>query len=57
MKTKIINLLDKILPELDETKKKERLFEMLPGFVKEYFSTTWLEKLSSEEIEELLTIP
>jgi hypothetical protein len=43
--------------ELDESEKKERLFELLPSFVKEYFSTTWLEKLSCEEIEELLTIP
>ncbi len=43
--------------ELDEAQKKERLFELLPTFVKEYFSTTWLEKLSSAEIEELLTIP
>ncbi|MGY5881469.1 MAG: hypothetical protein RTV31_14550, partial [Candidatus Thorarchaeota archaeon] len=43
--------------ELDEEQKKERLFELLPAFVKEFFSTTWLEKLSSEEIEELLTIP
>ncbi|MGY5872262.1 MAG: hypothetical protein RTV72_08465 [Candidatus Thorarchaeota archaeon] len=43
--------------DLDETQKKERLFELLPAFVKEFFSNTWLEKLSSEEIEELLTIP
>jgi len=43
--------------DLDENEKKARLFELLPSFVREYFSTTWLEKLSSEEIEELLTIP
>ncbi|MCK4568016.1 MAG: hypothetical protein KAU48_11990, partial [Candidatus Thorarchaeota archaeon] len=43
--------------ELDETEQKERLFQLLPAFVKEFFSTTWLDKLSCAEIEELLTIP
>jgi len=43
--------------ELDENEKKERLFELLPPFVKEFFSNTWLEKLSCEELQELLIIP
>ncbi|MHA1614741.1 MAG: hypothetical protein ACTSYJ_07820, partial [Candidatus Thorarchaeota archaeon] len=43
--------------ELDEAEAKERLFQLLPVFVKEFFSTTWLDKLSCAEIEELLTIP
>jgi len=43
--------------ELDETAKKERLFQMLPSYFTEFFSTTWIEKLSCEEIEELLSIP
>jgi len=43
--------------ELNETEEKERLFERLPAFVKDFFSDTWLEKLSSAEIKELLTIP
>ena len=43
--------------ELDETEMKERLIQFLPTFVREFFSTTWLDKLSCAEIQELVTIP
>ncbi|MBN2230047.1 MAG: hypothetical protein JW779_10715 [Candidatus Thorarchaeota archaeon] len=43
--------------EVDEDTKKMQLLQLLPSFVKEFFSKTWLEKLSLAEIEELLTIP
>jgi len=40
-----------------EEEDKERLLLRLPSFIRDFFSKSWLEKLTSRDIEELLNVP
>jgi hypothetical protein len=43
--------------ECDTEEEKERLLMRLPSFIREFFSKSWLEKLTCRDINELLNIP